>query len=110
MRHVSILEGSGPRRLLLLGAHCDDIEIGCGGTLLRLAAERPDLGGRWMGFCSTPQRAREGRASAAAFLQGVAKADVTLRDHRDGYLPYSGAALKDDFEALKREYRPDLIF
>jgi LmbE family N-acetylglucosaminyl deacetylase len=110
MQRVSILEGNAPRRLLLLGAHCDDIEIGCGGTLLRMAAERSGLEVRWVVFCSTPERAKEGRASAEAFLQGVAKAEVTVHDHRDGYLPYAGAAVKDEFEALKREYLPDLIF
>jgi len=110
MRRVSILEGNGRHRLLFLGAHCDDIEIGCGGTLLRLAAERSDLEVRWMIFCSTPERASEARASGEAFLQGVAKVDVTVRDYRDGYLPHSGAAVKDEFEALKRQYQPDLIF
>jgi LmbE family N-acetylglucosaminyl deacetylase len=109
MQRVSFLEGSAPRRLLLLGAHCDDIEIGCGGTLLRLAAERPELEVRWVVFSSTPERAREARASAAAFLRGVARSEVIVRDHRDGYLPHSGAAVKDDFEAIKREYSPDLI-
>jgi len=110
MQRISLFTEGGPRRLLALGAHCDDIEIGCGGTLLRLAGERPDLEVRWVVFCSTLERAREARASAEAFLQGIAKTEVMVRDHRDGYLPHSGAAVKDHFEELKREYRPDLIF
>jgi len=109
MQRISLLREGGPRRLLALGAHCDDIEIGCGGTVLRLARERPDLEVRWVVFCSTPERAREARASAGAFLQGVAKAEVMVCDHRDGYLPHSGAAVKDQFEALKGEHSPDLI-
>jgi LmbE family N-acetylglucosaminyl deacetylase len=109
MRAISLFAGGGPRRVLALGAHCDDIEIGCGGTLLRLAGERPDLQVRWVVFSSTPERAGEARASAAAFLEGLA-GEVIVRDHRDGYLPHSGAAVKDEFEALKREYSPDLIF
>jgi LmbE family N-acetylglucosaminyl deacetylase len=110
MQRVALFAGDGPRRVLALGAHCDDIEIGCGGTLLRLAGERSDLEVRWLVFSSTPDRAREARASAAAFLHGVAKAEVMVYQHRDGYLPHAGAAVKDEFEALKREYSPDLIF
>jgi LmbE family N-acetylglucosaminyl deacetylase len=109
MQRVSLFTESGPRRLLALGAHCDDIEIGCGGTLLRLTGERSDLEVCWVVFCSTPERAREARASATAFLRRAAKAQVIVRDHRDGFLPHSGAAVKDEFEALKREYSPDLV-
>ena len=98
----------GARRVLCLGAHADDIEIGCGGTILRLAAERRDLEVRWVVFSSNAVRAPEARASAAAFLEGT-KSTVTIRDHRDGYLPYAGAAIKDEFEAIKKEFVPDLI-
>jgi LmbE family N-acetylglucosaminyl deacetylase len=110
MNPVSMLRGQGPLRVLALGAHCDDIEIGCGGTLLRLAAERERLEVRWVAFCSTPNRAREGRASAAAFLEAAADAIVTIHDHRDGFLPESWAAVKDRFEASKRTFSPDIIF
>jgi LmbE family N-acetylglucosaminyl deacetylase len=108
---VSILEGgSEARRILALGAHADDIEIGCGGTLLRLAAERRGLEVLWVVFCATPERAAEARASADDFLDGVARARVVVRDYRDGFLPYSGSAVKDEFEALKRDFSPDLVF
>jgi LmbE family N-acetylglucosaminyl deacetylase len=109
MQKVSLLAERGLRRVLALGAHCDDIEIGCGGTLLRLAAERPDLEVRWVVFCSTPERAVEARASAAAFLEGVHNATVVVHTFRDGYLPHSGAALKDEFEEQKRAWSPELI-
>ena len=109
MDRVSLLGAStGPRRVLALGAHADDIEIGCGGTLLRLAAEAR-LMVKWVVFCSTPERAAEARASAAAFLDGVER-DVVVRDFRDGFLPYSGAQVKEAFEELKREFSPDLVF
>jgi len=98
----------GARRVLCLGAHADDIEIGCGGTVLRLAADRSDLEVRWVVFSSNAVRAAEARASAAAFLEGT-KSTVTIRDYRDGYLPYSGVAIKDEFEAIKKEFVPDLI-
>jgi LmbE family N-acetylglucosaminyl deacetylase len=99
-----------PKRILALGAHADDIEIGCGGTILRLAAERRGVEVLWVIFASTPERAAEARASATAFLAGVSSSKVIVRDHRDGFLPYSGAVVKDDFESLKREFSPDLIF
>jgi LmbE family N-acetylglucosaminyl deacetylase len=109
MQKLSILDGQQARRILFLGAHADDIEIGCGGTVLRLLAERRDLSVRWVVFSATPERAAEARASAAEFLDG-AEATVVVRDYRDGYLPWSGADIKEEFEALKREFVPDLIF
>ncbi len=110
MQKLTIFQdGAGPRRVLLLGAHADDIEIGCGGTVLRLAAERRDLEVLWVVLSATPERAAEARASAAEFLDGV-RATVVVRDHRDGYFPWSGDAIKQEFEALKRDFVPDLIF
>jgi len=101
--------GSGKLRVLALGAHADDIEIGCGGTLLRLAAER-ELDVLWVVFCSTPQRAEEARASAARFLSGVTATRIVVGSHRDGFLPYEGAAVKDEFEGLKTQFPPDVVF
>jgi LmbE family N-acetylglucosaminyl deacetylase len=98
----------GPSRLLVLGAHADDIEIGCGGTLLRLAAERSDLDVTWVVFCSTPQRAREAEASANAFLSGVPHRTI-IQSFRDGFLPWEGARVKEEFEALKSEVSPDIV-
>jgi LmbE family N-acetylglucosaminyl deacetylase len=110
MQPISILAGDGPLRVLALGAHADDIEIGCGGTLLRLASERGALEVVWVVFCATPERAAEAHASAGAFLQGVGKGRVVIRDHRDGFLPYAGAVVKEELETLKREFSPDLVF
>jgi LmbE family N-acetylglucosaminyl deacetylase len=111
MDRIGLLaHGDGPKRILALGAHADDIEIGCGGTILRLAAEHHRLEVLWVVFSSTPERAAEAHASAAAFLEGVPTTRVIVRDYRDGFLPYSGAAVKDEFEVLKREFSPDLVF
>src|SRR5258708_35449 len=103
-------DGDRPKRILALGAHPDDIEVGCGGTILRLVAEQRGLEVLWVVFSSTPERAEEGRSSAAAFLEGVPTKRVIIRDYRDGFLPYSGSAVKNEFEALKREFSPDLVF
>ncbi len=109
MQRLSLTsEGARPRRILAIGAHADDLEIGCGGTLLRLVEESP-AEVLWVVLCATGVRAAEARASAAAFLAG-ASARVRVRDHRDGFLPYSGPAVKEEFEELKTEFAPDLIF
>ena len=111
MNTLSIFrDWSAPKRILALGAHPDDIEIGCGGTILRLAAEVRGLEVLWVVFCSNPERAGEASASARAFLKGVPAAQVIVREYRDGFLPWSGAVVKDEFEALKREFSPDLVF
>jgi LmbE family N-acetylglucosaminyl deacetylase len=105
-----VRQDGGPRRVLALGAHCDDIEIGCGGTLLRLAASGAPLEVLWVVFCSTPTRADEARKSAGAFLEGVAHTRIVIHEFKDSLLPYSGLAVKEAFEALKPEFTPDLIF
>lgn len=106
-RSVIPLELRQVRRLLCLGAHCDDIEIGCGGTVLSLIAAVPDLVVRWVVFTSDPIRRREARECAARFLRGC-RAEVTILEHRDAFLPYSGPAVKEEFERLK-PFAPDLI-
>lgn len=98
-----------PLRVLCLGAHSDDIEIGCGGTLLRLARERPGLVVHWVVLSGVEERAAEARASAIAFLRGVERKEVAVAEFRDGYFPYNGAELKAYIERLKA-FRPDLIF
>jgi LmbE family N-acetylglucosaminyl deacetylase len=95
--------------MLVLGAHADDIEIGCGGTVLRLCAEHPDMEVTWVVFCSTPERAAEAEASARSFLAGVERKRVVVKRFRDGFLPYAGASVKEEFEALKGAVSPDVI-
>ncbi len=98
-----------PLRLLCLGAHADDIEIGCGGTVLRLAGEHPGMSLRWMVFSAAAERRKEAEASAAHFVSGIADAGVTILDFRDGFFPSQHAEIKEAFERLKREYQPSLI-
>lgn len=95
-------------RLLCLGAHCDDIEIGCGGTILTLAAARP-IEVHWVVFSSDEQRKQEALNSASAFLKGVAASRITIQSFRDGFFPYAGSEIKEHFEQLKTEFSPDVI-
>jgi LmbE family N-acetylglucosaminyl deacetylase len=96
--------------LLCLGAHSDDLEIGCGGTLLKLLDRHPGLRVHWVVFSSDEQRAREANESAIAFLAGAKSVEITIKAFRNGYFPYVADRIKDDFEALKRNVAPDLIF
>lgn len=100
--------GTG-RHLLALGAHADDIEIGAGGTVLRLAAEGRLASVTWVVFSGTPERAAEARASAALFLAGVEQRRVEVAGFTDGFLPWAGDQVKRLFERLKGEVRPDLV-
>jgi LmbE family N-acetylglucosaminyl deacetylase len=97
-------------RVLAIGCHADDIEIGCGGTLLRLAAMYPEAEVLWVVLTADAARADEARRSSADFTKGFGSARVLLGGFRDGFLPYEGGAVKEFFEALKDEIVPDVIF
>jgi LmbE family N-acetylglucosaminyl deacetylase len=96
--------------VLCLGAHSDDIEIGCGGTILSLLDRYDNVSVCWLVFSSNDVRAREARDSAEAFLARAAQRDVIIKEYRDGFFPFVGAAIKDDFEALKQSFEPDVVF
>jgi LmbE family N-acetylglucosaminyl deacetylase len=100
----------GGLRILCLGAHSDDVEIGCGGTILSMLAARADVEVHWIVFSATPDRAAEARASACVFLDGAARADVEVLGYRDGFFPYVGGDIKETFEQMKTRLAPDLIF
>lgn len=95
---------------LFLGAHCDDIEIGCGGTVLKLIAEHPDLKCHWVVFSSDTARTAEAQKSAQRFLRGTRRKDIIVKEFRNSFFPYIGAEIKDYFEELRREISPDVIF
>jgi LmbE family N-acetylglucosaminyl deacetylase len=100
--------GLEPIRLLCLGAHSDDIEIGCGGTILRIVAERPVVV-RWIVFSGDTVRGTEASNSAAAVLENVSEKQIEVLGFRDGYFPSQRADIKDRFEAIKRDFDPSLI-
>jgi LmbE family N-acetylglucosaminyl deacetylase len=97
------------QRVLCIGAHCDDIEIGCGGTLLTLLQANPGLAVDWVVFSSDAVREREARESAAEFLGTGVGRRVLIRQFRNGYFPAEAALIKDFFEQLKSEPAPDLV-
>jgi len=97
------------RRLLCLGSHCDDIEIGCGGTILRLLREDPEIEVYWKVFGSTPVRKKEAVRAANLFLVAGKKKKVAIHKYRDSFFPSYQAQIKSEFEKLKKEFAPDLI-
>ncbi len=96
-------------RLLCIGAHADDIEIGAGGTILRLVAEGRVASVDWLVLAGHGVRADEARAGAEAFLAGAGPATIEIGQARDGYFPAEFASIKDRFEALKARVEPDLV-
>jgi LmbE family N-acetylglucosaminyl deacetylase len=97
------------RRVLAIGCHADDIEIGCGGTLLALAGAYPELEVDWVVLAAEGGRADEARASAEGFLTGFASSRIEVLGFRDGFLPYLGGEVKDAFESLKARVDPQLV-
>jgi LmbE family N-acetylglucosaminyl deacetylase len=96
-------------RVLALGSHADDLEIGCGATLLSLTRSQPGLEVTWVVFGAGGDRAAEARASAETYLAAAATSEVVVHGFRDGFLPYLGGEVKDVFEELKSAVEPDLI-
>jgi LmbE family N-acetylglucosaminyl deacetylase len=97
------------RSVLALGSHSDDIEIGCGGTLLALSRARPEVEITWVVLGAEGEREREARASAEAFMTAATRAEVVVHGFRDGFFPYIGGEVKDVFEELKSRLDPDVI-
>ncbi|MBN1598300.1 MAG: PIG-L family deacetylase [Bacteroidales bacterium] len=104
------LDNDKPLNVLCLGAHCDDIEIGAGGTLLKLFDNYKIDAVKWVVFASNEIRKTEAGSSAGMFLKGIGNSDIVINDYRDGFLPFMAAEVKDFFESIKREFNPDIIF
>ena len=99
----------GRLRVLAIGAHADDIEIGCGATILELAAAKRLRSCCWVVLATDDTRADEARASAAAFLSGCDTPDVRVASFPESYLPYVGGEVKDYVESLAADLAPDLV-
>jgi LmbE family N-acetylglucosaminyl deacetylase len=106
------LDRGGPAglQILCLGAYADDIEIGCGGTILRLAAQYPGCVFHWVVFSALGVRAAEARRAAALVVSPPALRGPLLQMFPDSGLPFVGAEVKAVFEALKHAVTPDVIF
>lgn len=99
-----------PLRVVCFGAHSDDIEIGCGGTILELIKAYPAIDITWVVLSGQGDRARETVDSAARFLAGVESHRVIMREFRDGYFPEQFSTIKDEFESIRRQVSPDIVF
>lgn len=98
------------RRLLVIGAHCDDVEIGCGGTVARLLREHPGVRVLWVVLGgSDPARVVEARASAAAMLAQAASPEIAVESFRDSFFPWRGTEIKEYFESRLKPFAPDLV-
>jgi LmbE family N-acetylglucosaminyl deacetylase len=97
------------KRLLAIGAHPDDIEIGCGGTILKLLEEGSLSAIWWVVLSGSDERAAEAEASANALLASAPEKRIIIRDFKDGFFPYDGGEIKAFFEDLKREFSPDVV-
>jgi len=97
-------------RVLCLGSHSDDIEIGCGGTILKIVEDNRKAAFYWVVFSSDEKRKREAEESANIFLSRTKGKTIIIMDFKDGFFPYEGKEIKEYFEQLKREFKPNLIF
>lgn len=106
---LDLKDESGPT-ILCLGAHSDDIEIGCGGTILHLIQKYPNCKIYWVVFSTLGVRKAEAQHGADLFA-GKSRLELTLlKDFPDGFMPFVGSEIKGTFEELKQTVSPDLIF
>ena len=110
LRLVPEVHTDRPLRLLCIGAHSDDLEIGCGGTVLTWLAGMPAVEVTWVVLSAEGDRAAEARRSARGLLRRATAHKVIIANYRDGYLQSQYADVKGFFEEVKKEVNPDIIF
>jgi len=101
---------AGKLQILCLGCHSDDIEIGCGGTILKLADQYPGCVFHWVVFSAVGVRGEEAQLAAERFVEPSRLKGPVLKTFPDGFMPFAGAEIKAVFEQLKQSISPDLIF
>jgi LmbE family N-acetylglucosaminyl deacetylase len=104
------LSAKGLRTVLFLGAHADDIEIGCGGTALTLVRAVPEVRVGWIVFSGDARRREEARASAARLLAGAVEPCVEVLDYPDTLFPTRYGELKQELARIREELHPDAVF
>ena len=110
MRDLGLRPRAGmPLQVVCLGAHADDIEIGCGGLILDMLKEHASAQVHWIVFSGNARREREARAGARSFLRGARQPRVAVHRFRDGFFPSESAKIKSVFEKLKATVAPDLV-
>jgi LmbE family N-acetylglucosaminyl deacetylase len=110
MRSLQLAAPGERLSVLCFGAHSDDIEIGAGASLLSMIARGMRLDVHWCVLSGAGAREQEARTSAADFLAGAAKVEISVMPYRDGFFPEQGEAIKSWFEELKPRINPDVIF
>jgi LmbE family N-acetylglucosaminyl deacetylase len=98
------------KNILFLGAHSDDIEIGCGGTILKLASAHSELDVLWVVFSAEGKRRSEARSSARLFLEGIGRSKVVVKQFKTSFFSAQLQAIKGYFESLKHAFEPDIVF
>jgi LmbE family N-acetylglucosaminyl deacetylase len=109
MLGLSMGREGAPLKVLALGAHPDDAEIGCGGTIFKLIADGAVGSVCWVVLSGNDARGDEARASAEAMLADVPERTILQPGFRDGFFPYDGSDIKGFFEDVERDFEPDLI-
>lgn len=109
MINLILHENSRPLNILCLGCHSDDIEIGCGGTILRLLEQYPGSVFSWVVFSASGVRQNEAQSGIDSFLSGAKTDTVMFKSFPDGFMPFVGGEIKGVFEELKASVSPDLI-
>src|SRR5271165_1913224 len=103
MIQTKLSGGNQALTVLCLGAHSDDIEIGCGGTILRLAQQHPGSVFHWVVFSSDAVRQAEAQRAAKLFVDSSFLKGPLVKSFPDGFLPFVGAEVKAVFEDLKQK-------
>lgn len=96
--------------ILLLGAHCDDIEIGCGGTILKICKDYKVNKIKWVVFASNKVRKKEAIECAERFLEAIPNKEIIVLEYRDAFLESSKVEIKHFFETIKKDFIPNIIF
>jgi LmbE family N-acetylglucosaminyl deacetylase len=106
---ASILAQRPGLSLLCLGAHSDDIEIGCGGTILRLLSMCKNCDVTWVVFSAQGKRKNEALMTARRFMNDSQRKTIIIKQFKESFFPYCGEDIKKLFERLKKQVNPDLI-
>ncbi|MDT6940971.1 PIG-L deacetylase family protein [Brucella pseudogrignonensis] len=107
---LSMASSNKPLKLLCLGAHSDDIEIGCGGTILHLISSGIPLDIHWCVLSGNVERHNEAELAALDFLQGASSFQINLASFEDSYFPAQIRDIKSWLMLQRQRQSPDIVF